>query len=186
VGFFVVLGLVLSGEEKPKQEMGPGSGAPMQQPPPQSRFQPPPEQSKELQDAIARVADHPEDLELADQVSHELIRIQRFDDAERITEQTLGFDPFNIEARIHRAVLKMPKGQSQQAVEELQHLAQTYPHTEEARLFLGGLRMDLGDRAGALEAFQRYVADAPPQEIPPQLPGMMQQLKASLPTAPAP
>ena len=140
--------------------------------------QTPPDEAKELQDALARLADHPEDLELAAKLGHELIRLQRFDEAQRITEQSLGFDPFHVEHRIHRAVLRSAQGQSQQAIEELQHIATTYPHSEEARLFLGGLRMEIGDHKGALEAFERYLAEAPPDDVPPQLPQVVGELKS--------
>jgi tetratricopeptide (TPR) repeat protein len=181
VAFFVVLALVLTREEKPRMDGQTPTGArpPMQQAP-AAGPQTPPDEGKELQEALARLADHPEDLELAAKLGHELIRLQRFDDAQRVTEQSLGFDPFHVEHRIHRAVLRSAQGQSQQAIEELQHLAATYPHAEEARLFLGGLRMDIGDRRGALEAFERYLAEAPPDDVPPQLPQVVGQLKSML------
>jgi tetratricopeptide (TPR) repeat protein len=175
--FFVVLGLVLTREEKPRMDSQPPTGArpPMAQGATEAQ---PPDEGKELQDAMARLAEHPDDLELAAKLGHEMIRLQRFDDAQRITEQSLGFDPFHVEHRIHRAVLRSAQGQSQQAIEELQHIAVTYPHSEEARLFLGGLRMEIGDRKGALDAFERYLAEAPPDEIPPQLPQVVGELKS--------
>jgi tetratricopeptide (TPR) repeat protein len=182
--FFVVLGIVLGREEKPRVDMEKPAAArgPMQQAPPPAVPQAPADDDKELKEAMARLAQHPEDLDLASHVGHELIRRQRFEEADRLTEQSLGFDPFHVESRIHRAILKTTHGATEQAVHELEHLAITYPHSEEARLFLGGLRMDLGDHRGALEAFERYVVEAPPDDVPPQLPQIIGQLHAELGT----
>jgi cytochrome c-type biogenesis protein CcmH/NrfG len=176
--FFVVLGLVLTREEKPRMDAQPPTGArpPMAAAPPAQQ-----DEDAQLREALARLAEHPEDLELAARLGHELIRRQRFDEAQRITEQSLGVDPFHIEHRIHRAVLRSAQGQSSQALEELQHLAVTYPHAEEALLFMGGLRMETGDRRGALNAFERFLAEAPPDDVPPQLPEVLAQLRSSLP-----
>jgi tetratricopeptide (TPR) repeat protein len=183
--FFVVLGVVLGREEKPRVDMekpATARGPMQQQAPAPTAAATAPDDDKELKDEMARLAQHPEDLDLAAHVGHELIRRQRFDEAERVTEQSLGFDPFHVESRIHRAILKTTHGATEQAVHELEHLAITYPHSEEARLFLGGLRMDLGDHRGALEAFERYVVEAPADDIPPQLPQIIGQLHAELGT----
>ena len=143
--------------------------------------QPPPEDPG-FAVALARVRDDPGDVDTSAHVVHELIRRQDYDEARLLTERSLGIDPFQSEARVHRAFLLAVAGDPKAASSELQHLSTLYPNTSEALLFLGLLRMRIGDNRGAADAFERFLAEAPADEQPPQmrasLVGLLQQLKS--------
>ena len=132
--------------------------------------------------ALARARDDPSDVETSAHVVHELIRRQDYDEARLLTERSLGIDPFQSEARIHRAFLLAVGGDPQAASAELQHLGALYPNASEALLFLGLLRMRTGDSRGAADAFERFLAEAPADEQPAQmraaLVSLLQQLKS--------
>lgn len=132
--------------------------------------------------ALARARDDPSEVETSAHVVHELIRRQDYDEARLLTERSLGIDPFQSEARIHRAFLLAVGGDPQAASLELQQLGALYPNASEALLFLGLLRMRTGDNPGAAAAFERFLAEAPADEQPPQmrsaLVNLLQQLKS--------
>ncbi len=142
----------------------------------------PPPEDPGFATALARVRDDPGDVETSAHVVHELIRRQDYDEARLLTERSLGVDPFQSEARVHRAFLAAVAGDPKGAASELQHLSSLYPNSSEALLFLGLLRMRTGDNRGAAEAFERFLAEAPAEEQPPQmrasLVGLLQQLKS--------
>jgi tetratricopeptide (TPR) repeat protein len=143
---------------------------------------PPPQEDTGFAAALARVQGEPADVETSAHVVHELIRRQDYEEARALTERSLGIDPFLSEARIHRAFLLAVGGDPQAAREELQHLGNLYPNATEALLFLGLLSMRAGDNRGAADAFERFLAEAPSEEQPPQmraeLTRLLQQLKS--------
>jgi len=142
----------------------------------------PPPEDPGFSAALARVRDDPSELETSAHVVHELIRRQDYEEARLLTERSLGSDPFHSEARIHRAFLLAVAGDPSAASLELQHLGALYPNASEALLFLGLLRMRTGDNPGAADAFERFLAEAPPDEQPAQmraaLVDLLRQLKA--------
>jgi tetratricopeptide (TPR) repeat protein len=142
----------------------------------------PPSEDPAFAAALARVRDDPADVETSAHVVHELIRRQEYDEAKTLTERSLGVDPFQSEARVHRAFLLAVAGDTPAAEKELEHLGVLYPKAYEALLFLGLIRMRSGDNAGAVEAFDRFLAEAPADEQAPQmraaLTALRQQLKA--------
>ena len=142
----------------------------------------PPPEDPGFAEALARVRDDPGDVETSAHVVHELIRRQDYDEARLLTERSLGIDPFQSEARVHRAFLLAVAGDPKAASSELQHLSTLYPNSSEALLFLGLLRMRTGDNRGAADAFERFLGEAPADEQPPQmrasLLGLLQQLKS--------
>jgi len=165
--FFGGVGLWLYENQKPKE----GTEQPMPAPPMD------PEET-ELEGAIQRLNANPQDTGLAAMVGHELIRLERWEEASEVTERSLGVDPFQVENRIHRALLRAPRGDIQGAMKELTQLANAYPKAYEALLFLGSLAMNQGDHKTALSAFERYAAEAPADEQPPQLAQAIQELRA--------
>jgi tetratricopeptide (TPR) repeat protein len=142
----------------------------------------PPPEDPAFTEALVRVRDDPGDVETSAHVVHELIRRQDYDEARLLTERSLGIDPFQSEARVHQAFLLAVAGDPKAASSELQHLSTLYPNSSEALLFLGLLRMRAGDNHGAADAFERFLAEAPADEQPPQmrasLMGLLQQLKS--------
>lgn len=177
--FFGVLGYTLVSEQRPRGEeeaatgrVPPGLGAnarPMQ-----------PQEDAELDQAWERLKANPADLETAALLSHELIRRQMFEDAERVTLRGLAVDPFNVELRVHKGVLRAVRGDDLGAEQELTRLVDTYPDAQEALLFLGSIALQQGDKAKALERFERFAVEVPTNMHPPMLLSAIQQLRGEL------
>ncbi|RKH55624.1 tetratricopeptide repeat protein [Corallococcus llansteffanensis] len=184
VVFFGGLGYLLVSEQKPREEgqMGtgatpPGMGAPMQQ---QAGGMPQGE-NDELEQARQRFESNPSDVEAASMLSHELIRQQDFAEAMKVTQKGLAVDPFNVELRVHRGVLRATsQGDLPGAEEELVELVNTWPDAQEALIFLGSLALRRGDKAGALAHFERFTVEVPKNMQPPQLAPAVAQLRAEV------
>jgi cytochrome c-type biogenesis protein CcmH/NrfG len=123
---------------------------------------------------------NPEDVEIAAELSHELIRRQKFDDATRVNMRALSVDPFNVELRVHKGVLRVAHGDTEGAERELMWLVDTYPDAQEALLFLGAIAIQQGNKAKALEQFERFAVEVPAEMQPPQLLGAIGQLRKEL------
>jgi tetratricopeptide (TPR) repeat protein len=185
VGFFVILGIVLSQESKDRndgQEMTgkvpDGARGPMEPAPPR--------EDVELKTAMERANRSPDDIDALSNAAKELIARQMFDDAAPLIRRATAIDPFHVQTRTHRAVLLALEGQTHTALDELQHVADTFEDAYEARLFAGMLSLQLEDRERALAQFERYVVEAPPEEQPPMLRAGIAQLKQELASPPAP
>jgi tetratricopeptide (TPR) repeat protein len=184
VAFFGLLGFLLFREQKPAEPtMGGGqmAGAQAQG---SAGAGAAAGEDEEFRRALEQAQRHPEDTDTTSMVAHELIRRQEWEQAQEITERTLGADPFHVENRIHRAVLRSVRGDHDAAALELEHLANTYPGSHEALLFLAALASRAGQKAQALEALERYVQVAPPQEQSPQMYQAITQLRAETGQAP--
>ena len=139
-----------------------------------------PRADPDLEEAWDRFKNNPSDLEAAAVLSHELIRRQMYEDAERITLRGLALDPFYVELRVHQGVLRAVRGDEAGAEQQLRMLADLYPDAQEGMLFLGALEMRQGDKAKALEAFERFAVEVPSNLHPPPLLGAIQQLRSEL------
>lgn len=169
VAFFALLFALLVREQKPS--------------PPEMRAQPEaqaPARPDELTMALDHVRSHPDDVEAAAVAGHELIRRQRWSEARQVTERALGFAPFSVEHRIHRAVLMAVDGDPQGAITLLQRLADTYVGSHEALLFVASMVGDFGDKARALDALEHYARVAPLSEQSPQVYEAMAELRSQL------
>jgi tetratricopeptide (TPR) repeat protein len=179
--FFGVLGYTLVSEQHPRAENEAATG----RVPPggmgaADAQQGAPQMDSELQQAWEKLRQNPADLESAAIVSHELIRNQMYEEAERVTLRALALDPFNVELRVHQGVLQAVRGDESGARRELLRLADTYPDAQEGLLFLGALAMKQGDKAGALDAFERFAVEVPGNMHPPPLLAAIQQLRTEL------
>jgi tetratricopeptide (TPR) repeat protein len=162
--FFVALGLLLGREQKPRQE---GAGAIGRTPPMAGTAEQ--QEDPGLNEALANYQAHPESIDAMSRLAHELINRQDFEEASRLTERALGMDPFHLESRIHRVVLAAIQGNRERGEKALEHLANAYPNAYEGRLYLGLLALQSGEHRVALDNFERYAAEAPPNEQPPRL-----------------
>jgi tetratricopeptide (TPR) repeat protein len=173
--FFVAVAFVLTREQRDR-----GAGEITGAAPPGAASMPrQSEADREFERAVASAKEDPTDLERASFVSHELLRELRYDEAAEITRRALAASPFHVELRIHHAVLRGTGGDVQSAMQELERLAR-YPEAYEALLFRGALAMQVGSSAVALESFERYVAEAPPEMHPPQLATAIALLRGKL------
>ncbi|HEX8440178.1 tetratricopeptide repeat protein [Archangium sp.] len=180
--FFGLLGYLLVSEQRPRGEddtatgkVPPGMAANAQQ-----QQQGEPQMDQELAEAWERVKANPSDLDAASLLSHELIRRQMYEDAERVTMRGLAVDPFNVELRVHKGVLRAVRGDETGAEKELTQLVDTYPDAQEALLFMGALAVRRGDKASALENFERFAVEVPANMQPPPLLMAIQQLRTEL------
>ncbi len=177
VAFFGALGLWLSNDAKPRTGSDGLTGTVGRDEAPASAEP----EDPAFDAALARVRENPEDVQTSAHVAHELIRRQEYDEAKQLTEQSLGVDPFQSEARVHRAFLLAVAGDEPAAAHQLEHLSALYPNSSEAFLFLGMMRMRAGNNPAAADAFERFLAEAPADEQPPQmraaLTNLLRQLK---------
>lgn len=183
--FFVVLGLLLSDASKPRGENGvltgmtpPGmaaGGAPSQGQAPMGGMGA--AQDPDLEAAIGEARAHPENVQLAAEVSHVLIRNQDFETARELVNRSIGMDPFDPELRVHRAFLRATTGDVDGAKAELERLGNAYPNASEALLFLGMIALTDDHKPEALEYLERYAAEVPPGEFPPHLADGIQALR---------
>ncbi|EPX62077.1 hypothetical protein D187_009981 [Cystobacter fuscus DSM 2262] len=180
--FFGVLGYTLVSEQHPRGENEAATGRvpPGAMGSADAQQQGAPQMDSELQQAWEKLQKNPADLESASIVSHELIRNQMYEEAERVTLRALAVDPFNVELRVHQGVLLAVRGDESGARRELLRLADTYPDAQEGLLFLGALAMKQGDKAAALESFERFAVEVPSSMHPPPLLAAIQQLRAEL------
>ncbi|QSQ26993.1 tetratricopeptide repeat protein [Pyxidicoccus parkwayensis] len=181
--FFGGLGYLLVSEQQPRtdgreatgrmpggaqaqQQQGEGMGAEAEGP--------------DMQEARARLQANAGDVEAAALLSHELIRRQDFDEAAKVTAKGLAADPFHVELRVHRGVLRATKGDLTGAEAELTELVDTWPDSQEALIFLGSLALRRGDKAKALEHFERFSVEVPRNMQPPQLGPAIAQLRSEV------
>lgn len=137
-------------------------------------------ESPDMVEARARLQANPGDVESAALLSHELIRRQQFEEALKITAKGLAADPFNVEMRVHRGVLRATQGDMAGAEAELTELVDTWPDAQEALLFLGSLALQRGDKVKALEHFERFSVEVPRNMQPPQLGAAIAQLRGEV------
>ncbi|WP_426751626.1 tetratricopeptide repeat protein [Myxococcus sp. Y35] len=136
--------------------------------------------SPEMQQARARLDANAGDVEAAALLSHELIRRQQFDEAAKVTAKGLAADPFNVELKVHRGVLRATQGDMPGAEAELTELVDTWPDAQEALIFLGSLALRRGDKATALAHFERFSVEVPRNMQPPQLGPAIAQLRSEV------
>ncbi|MCY1032590.1 hypothetical protein OV207_14040 [Corallococcus sp. BB11-1] len=182
VVFFGGLGYLLVAEQKPREDgqmtgaTPPGMGAQQQEAAGMAQ-----QQDDELQQARERLASNPGDVEAAAILSHELIRQQQFPEAMKVTQKGLSVDPFHVELRVHRGVLRAAaSGDLEGAEQELVELVNAWPDAQEALIFLGSLSLRRGDKAGALVYFERFTVEVPKNMQPPQLAPAIAQLRAEI------
>lgn len=189
--FFVVLGLLLSESSQPRGDGGvmtgvtpPGMEANAGQAQGGAMNGTAPQQDPDLQAAIGEVRAHPENVQLADEVSHALIRAQDFETARELVNRSIGMDPFDAELRIHRAFLRATTGDVEGAKAELERLGDEYPKASEALLFLGMIALTDDHKPQALEYLERYAAEVPASDLPPHLADGILALRREVAKAP--
>lgn len=181
VAFFVVLGLVLTQQTNARVEgagmtgANPGMEGPR---PPMAPMGPDPKVEVERLRKLAEA--HPDDIEVLADVSGQLIKLQAFDDAFPIVTRASGIDPYHVQTRIWRAVLSAVDGQAIPAIEELEHLGDSYQGAYKARLYAGLISLETEQPERALKQLEAYLVEAPQSEQPPFIRISVQQLKAQL------
>lgn len=101
-----------------------------------------------------------DDVEFLLSMGRALYREQLFHDALEIFEEAVDLDPSNAEAVAARAYALHRTGEEEAARDELYRALNLEPDLYEARIYLGHLLYDHGDRHGAVEQFEQV----PPTE----------------------
>jgi hypothetical protein len=114
-----------------------------------------------------------------DAAAHALLVREDFEEAEPFVIRALAASPHDVEATIHRAVLRGVLDDVPGARADLQRLANGAAGWE-ASLFEAGFALRDGDEAAALRAFRRFQAAAPREEVTPALVAEMARLEARL------
>lgn len=179
VGFFVVLGFVLTNQTSTRVD------PPMQNRPPMAAAAKA-DPAKEIAALVDRAQKNPDDIDVLADVSGQLVKLQAFNEAYPIVMRASGLDPFHVQTRIWRAVLEAVDGQALTALTELEHLASSYPGAYKARLYAGLIALDAEQQQRALTQLEAYLVEAPPAEQPPFIAMSVQQLKAQLAQQQAP
>jgi tetratricopeptide (TPR) repeat protein len=179
--FFGGLGYLLVSEQQPRADgqeatgrMPPGAAAQQQGEGMGGQ------ESPDMVEARARLQANAGDVDSAALLSHELIRRQEFEEAAKVAAKGLAADPFHVELRVHRGVLRATQGDMAGAEAELTELVDTWPDAQEALIFLGSLALRRGDKAKALEHFERFAVEVPRNMQPPQLGPAIAQLRAEV------
>jgi tetratricopeptide (TPR) repeat protein len=143
--------------------------------PPEEEEEPDPVLEKALSAAEAADAS----VAALDVAAHVLLVRERFEEAEPLVLRALAASPKDIEATIHRAVLRGVLGDVPGARAELDRLARG-PAGWEASLFAAGFALRDGDEVAALRAFRRFRETAPRGEVTPELATDIARLEARL------
>lgn len=176
VGFFVMLGFLLSDATKPRTDgMTVTGGAPDMPSAPGK-----PAEDPKLKGLFEAVQKQPDDVEALADLSLHLLRRQGFDDAKPFILRATGLDPFHVRTRVARAVLGAVEGGVAAAQTELERLGHQYGEAYDANLFAGLIAMDQNDQRRAIAAFDRYFAVAPPGDTPPMMKTAVEQMRRQL------
>jgi hypothetical protein len=181
VAFFAVLGVLLTQQTKDRLDgMGPTGKDPAaeagQQRPPMQQA----DNTERLKELRARVQANPDDIETLSDVAGEMIKVQAFDDAFPIVERASGLDPFHVQTRIWRAVLEAVDGKPLPAVDELEHLGDTYDGAYKARLYAGLIAMETNQEPRALAQLEKFMNEAPQKDQPPFIRMAVMELRQAL------
>ena len=182
VVFFGALGLWLSQEQKPRGQGEVATGTVGRGGP---AAQAPEDDDRDFQAALTRTRTDPGgDLALTGEVIRELIARSDFQQAQELNERALAADPFRTDLRVHRAFLKVVRGEREAGMAELGRLADLYPDGNSALIFRGMVHMQEKQPKEALRDFEGYLAVTPPQNVPPQLRAGVADLRRQVSGAP--
>jgi hypothetical protein len=176
VAFVAVLAFLLTQNSQPRQEPNPTPVAA------QGRSR---EEVTQEVERLKKQADaHPEDTDVLAQVGGELIKLRAYEEAYPIITKASGLDPFHLQTRVYRAVMKAVDGAPLPALDELEHLGENYEGTYKARLYAGLIALELQQPGRALKQLEAFLNEAPPNERPPFIAMSVQQLKEQLQNSP--
>lgn len=181
VAFFALLGYQLSASATARAPDGSMTGGPG----PAAMQGPPPRDTK-LEGLAARVQAAPDDAEAVADLAVYLIRQQAFAEARPLVARAVMIDPYLPKARVGRAVMRAFDGDPNGATGDLELLAARYPEAYDGLMFAGMLSLDLNDPRRALKNFDAFVAVAPPDDQPPMIRMVAQQIRQELAGAPQP
>ncbi len=123
----------------------------------------------------ARLQKDSADLEALVELSHAYIAMQRFREAANLSMRALRIEPRNARAMTHLGVVLWANGELETALQAFNHAIEWDPELPEPYLFKGLVSFaGLQDFQGAIEAWQRHLALAPPDANPDRVRGMLE------------
>lgn len=178
--FFAVLWFSLNEATRVRTEgmgvtgMNPGGEQPMAAPPAA------PEEDQRLQALLGAVQRTPDDIDALAEAGLYLISKQAFGESRPFVQRATMLDPFHVKARVCRAILVAVDGDVAASMNDLERLGTLYPDGWPAWLYAGMLSMDQNDPGRAVQNFERYLATAPPTDVPPMLRMAISQIKQQM------
>ncbi|MBL8919743.1 MAG: hypothetical protein JNJ54_12825 [Myxococcaceae bacterium] len=179
--FFAVLWFSLNEATRPRTEgmgvtgMNPGGGEQ-----PVAEQPATPEDDQRLQALLGAVQRTPDDIDALAEAGLYLISKQAFGESRPFVQRATMLDPFHVKARVCRAILVAVDGDVATSMNELERLGTLYADGWPAWLYAGMLSMDQNDPARAVQNFERYLATAPPTDVPPMLRMAISQIKQQM------
>lgn len=128
----------------------------------------------------------PDNADALADLSLYLVRRQAFDDAAPFVNRLTTIDPYDVRGRLLRTTLGALDGDMPKALAELERLADRYPDAFDARLFAGMMAVDLKDITRANANFDKYLLQAPPDEVPAEIAQGIAAFKADAARSAAP
>jgi len=125
-------------------------------PPPGAQM--PPEVLAMVQQYRAALAKDPDDVQANIGFGNLLFDSAQWDKAVDHYGRALAKEPGNADVRVDMAVAYHNLGQDQRARSEIERVTHDHPDHKQAWLNLGVVSATMGDRAGAIRAWQRYLA----------------------------
>lgn len=116
---------------------------------------------KELETLQLTLAHSPDDVPALVRLGHLALQAQRLEEAQKLTDRVLTLVPNNLEAQVHRAVLRAGDGDGEGADAGLQAVLRADPGFAEAWFFRGMLAMQQGQMDRMRESFEQFVKVAP-------------------------
>jgi hypothetical protein len=181
VAFFAVLGVLLTQQSQERHDgQGMTGKDPMAEAGQQRGPMQPANNDEQIKHLRERAQNNPDDIENLSDVAGELIKIQAFEDAYPIVQRASGMDPFHVQTRIWRAVMEAVDGKPLPAVDELEHLGDSYDGAYKARLYAGLIAMETNQAPRALAQLEKYLQEAPQKDQPPFIRMAVQELRQNL------
>jgi len=112
-------------------------------------------------DLMRRMQQNPNDVATLVAVAHELVRAERYDVADVVTQRALALQANNAEAQVHAAVIRASRGDVDGALAALETVLAAHPAELEGWIYRGLLALQRGDRKLAAQSFAAYVEHAP-------------------------
>jgi len=110
-----------------------------------------------VQEYKAALAKNPNDLEALVGLANLEFDSSQWDKAIQYYSRALAIDSKNADVRVDRAIAYHATGQNDVAMKELLRITREHPTHKNAWLNLGVVSRDLGDRAQAIRAWERYL-----------------------------
>lgn len=168
--FMVLVSIVVVGCDQQRQK-APKGGQPM----PGATMMKSPEEIRRLEELAKQ---SPKSAEAWIMLGNALMDSNRFGEGADAYGKALELDPKNVNVRVDRGTCLRNMGKPKEAIEEYRRALKIDPNHVNANRNTGVvLTYDLGDKKGAIKAFEKYLEVAPTAPDAAQIRQLIQELK---------